>query len=183
MESRGDPTTWQQMGFRAADGHREVLWVEPDQDDTYRVLNVPVWLYGISVGTTVQGRPGDQWLEYVATVRESRGATVRVYLPRGAPITPASRLYLERIIPDCRDRQIAIGPATFFDPRVVAVHIHDRDQQATAVASYLDELVDAGIADLWEFGDPDTYPPEDAEESAGDELVHPQPTTQRHQHF
>src|SRR5262249_47773598 len=47
---------WGQMGFRADDGRREVLLVRPEPDGTYRVLNVPVWLFGISVGTRVRAR-------------------------------------------------------------------------------------------------------------------------------
>ena len=35
-----------QVRFRAADGHREVLWTQ-QEGGHYRVLNVPVWLYGI----------------------------------------------------------------------------------------------------------------------------------------
>jgi hypothetical protein len=171
---------WRQMRFRGADGHTEVLWVARAAADTYRILNVPVWLYGISVGTVVRAHEGDPWLEYDSTVMSSPGATIRVYLPSDAPLAPASRVYLERVFPDCSERHLAIGPATFFDPRVVAIHLHRREEWDSAAASYFNELVDEGIAELWEIGDPDMYPPDESEvEEFGGELVHPRPAGDR----
>jgi len=170
---------WQQMRFVAADGHAEVLWVQPD-DGAYRVLNVPVWQYGLSVGSRVKGRRGERWLEFDGLVEKSSGATVRIYIPADAPISPASRLYLERVIPDCRQRRIGIGPATFFDPQVVAIHVRARTDWNTRFADYLSELAEHGMPQLWEVGDPDAYPPDEPEEP-GDhsDLIHPRPTPDR----
>jgi len=179
MEAPVDNSEWQQMRFCGADGRGEVLWVQPI-DGAYRVLNVPVWQYGISVGALVKGRPGEQWLEFDGLVDASSGATVRIYLPPDAPITPASRLYLERIIPDCREHRIGIGPATFFDPAVVAIHLRERSDWNTSIADYLDALANEGLIQLWEVGDPDAYPPDEPDKPVEHEnLVHPRPTPRR----
>ena len=168
---------WQQMRFIAADGRAEVLWVEPQSEGIYRILNVPVWQYGLSVGTHVRGRPGERWLEFDGVAEDSSGATVRLYIPAEAPIRPASRLYLERILPDCRERGLGIGPATFFDPAVVAIHIRERSDWNTLIADYLNELIEEGLVQLWEIGDPNEYPPDEPEERGDhDELIHPRPT-------
>jgi hypothetical protein len=168
------------MRFIAADGHAEIMWVQPENDGTYRILNVPVWQYGVSVGARVRGRAGERWLEYDKLVEDSRGATVRIYIPADAPIAPASRLYLERIIPDCRTRGLGIGPATFFDPRVVAIHVRERSDWSTRFAEYLNGLVDERVLQLWEVGDPDAFPPDEPDEDgAYCELVHPRPTPDR----
>jgi hypothetical protein len=172
-----------QVRFRTADGHREVLWAQPG-DGGYRILNVPVWLYGISVGTLVTAQAGGWWFEFSSIVAPSRGGTVRLFVPDDAPITPASRFYLEQMLPECRERRLPIGPSTFFDPLVVAVHIHDRTQWDQQYASYLDDLVERGSIKFWEVGDPDAYPPEETEEVTSDsELIHPRPTTDRVSYF
>jgi len=179
MEAPVNNPEWLQMRFCGPDGRGEVLWVQP-MNGVYRVLNVPVWQYGISVDSRVKGRPGERWLEFDGLVETSSGATVRIYIPSEAPISPASRLYLERIIPDCRERRIGIGPATFFDPRVVAIHVRVRADWDTRLADYLDELIDEGLLELWEVGDPDAYPPDETEEPAEHrDLVHPRPTPGR----
>ena len=168
-----------QIQFRATDGHREVLWARPE-DEHYRVLNVPVWLYGISVGTLVSATVGERWLEFAEVVTPSTGGTVRLFVPDEAPLTPASRFYLEQVLPECRERHLRIGPATFFDPLVVAVHIHDREQWSQEYALYFDDLVARGSVSFWEVGDPDAYPPEEPDEVVSDsELVHPRPSPNR----
>ena len=169
---------WKQMRFMPSDGRAEVLWVQPEAEGTYRVLNVPVWQYGVSVGSRVKARDGERWLEFDGVVEESPGATVRLYLPSESPISPASRLYRERILPDCRDRGVGIGPATFFDPALVAIHIQERSDWNTRFAEYLDALTNEGLLQLWEVGDPDAYPPDEPEEcSEHDVLIHPRPTS------
>lgn len=171
--------TLSQVRFRAADGHREVLWTQPEGDH-YRVLNVPVWLYGISVGTLVSATAGEPWKEFGEIITPSTGGTVRLFVPDEAPLTPASRFYLEQMLPECQERRLPIGPATFFDPLVVAVHIRARDQWNKAYATYLDDLVARGSIRFWEVGDPDVYPPEEPDEVISDsELVHPPPTPNR----
>jgi len=174
-----DALEWRQMRFRAADGHAEVLWVQPE-GESYRVLNVPVWLYGISVGSLVRGGAGERWLEFEELIEPSPGATVRLYVPDDAPLLPASRLYRERILPDCRVHGIGVGPATFFDPAVVAIHVRDRADWDTRVAEYLNRLIDEGVIEFWEVGDPDAYPPEEPEEPGEyRELIHERPAPRR----
>ena len=168
---------WRQMRFVASDGHAEVFWVQPEVDGSYTVLSVPVWQYGVSVGSRVKGHSGERWLESDGVLENSSGATVRLYIPADAPVTPASRLYLERVIPDCRERGLGVGPATFFDPRVVAVHVRARDEWNTRAADYFNHLVEQGLLQLWEVGDPDAYPPDEPEvPSKHRELIHPRPT-------
>jgi hypothetical protein len=175
-DDSADTNDWQQMRFIAADGRREVLWVEPESESIYRVLNVPVWQYGLSVGTRVKGRPGDRWIEFDGVLEDSTGATVRLYISAEAPILPASRLYLERILRDCGERGLGIGPATFFDPALVAIHVHERSDWNTLIADYLNALVNEGFVQLWQVGDPNEYPSDEVEE-AGEhtELIHPRP--------
>src|ERR1700722_6661868 len=107
------------------DGRIEVLWVEQESaPDTYRVLNTPVWMYGVSVGTVVYGLPGEsEYLRFGRVIRDSPGATVRLAVPVGAT---ASQVYLGRIVPDTKRLGIDIGPATFFDPGIVAIHVGER---------------------------------------------------------
>jgi hypothetical protein len=179
---------WYQMRFRAPHGRTEVLWVEQQPNDKYRVMNVPVWVYGISVGSLVDGPQGPNGvLEYRELLEPSPGGTVRYIVPDGAV---ASRLYLNRVGPEATSRGIGIGPATFLDPLIVSVHLHRRDQWNPAFASYLNELVEEGAIEQWEVGDPDEYADDYQDETKGDEsshdeaseLIHPQPTTAR-EHF
>jgi hypothetical protein len=180
---------WVQMVFDAPDGRREVLWVQPaEEDDTYRVLNVPVWLYGVSVGTRVRGRAATPWLVYDGTVEQARGGTVRVFVHDEARATPASRFYLDVLLPACEAQAIGAGPATFFDPLVVAVHFHSRPGWQGPQAELLNKLARDGALEFWELGDPDPGPrededPDEAEDDDGEPLVHERPTPSRAKHF
>ena len=165
-----------QMRFVSPEGRGEVVWVEEQKPGEYRILNVPVWIYGISVGTLVHGHASPRGLLEPSDVKTpSPGATVRLVVPRGAQ---ASDVYLQRIVPDARKMGIGIGPATFFDPRLVAIHVHFRDRLWPDFASYLADLVEEGLLQEWEVGDPS----EDQasaqvrrEAPVGDDLVHPLP--------
>src|SRR5689334_19279828 len=127
-----------QMRFSARHDRSEVLWVKPVPTGSYRVLNVPVWVYGVSVGTLVRGieRP-DGRLEFRDLVEPSPGGTIRYIVPEGD--RKASELYLSRIGPEATRRGIGVGPATFLDPLIVALHLHDRSQWNTSLADYLNE--------------------------------------------
>ena len=172
---------WRQMRFVSPEGRVEVLWVEPvAEPDTgatpgYRILSVPVWLYDVSVGTLVEGREGAGGrLEFVRVLEAARGGTVRLVTPPGHSL--ASRLYLDRVLADCQARNLGIGPATFFDPRLVAIHVHDWETDHEVLLSYLAELTAAGQVQEWELGDPavpSDEPPQPARPGAG--LVHPRP--------
>ncbi len=167
------------MLFVSPEGREEALWVEEEKRNTYRVLSVPVWIYGISVGSIVESEPGDgPHLVFRRVVRDSPGGTVRFIVPQGG--IAASVVYLTRVIPDAKRLGLHIGPATFFNPRLVASHVHERKKWWPEVGGYLDALVGEGVLEQWEVGDPDQYAGEhqdgDSSESPpGKVLVHPLP--------
>ncbi len=166
------------MLFISPEGRQEALWVEERASGSYRVLSVPVWFYGVSKGSIVEGDRGDpSQLRFVRVLRDSEGATVRFIVPSGSV---ASEVYLARVIPDAIQAGLFIGPATFFNPRLVAVHVHSRSDWWPKVGSYLDSLVAEGVLQEWEVGDPDQYLAEHQEspESRGEQrpvLRHPLP--------
>lgn len=173
---------WEQMTFGAPHGRREVLWVEPQANGLYRVLNVPVWLYGISVGTLVDGTcETNGVLRFKQIVEPAPGGTVRVIVSEG----PASKVYLDHIGPEAAERGIGVGPATFFDPLIVAIHVHRKSQWWPDLGAYLNELIERELIGQWEVGDPDEFAEEPYEEAdfADSELVHPRPTSERAQYF
>lgn len=175
-----------QMRFVSPEGRREVLWVEEQDRGVFRVLNVPVWVYGVSVGTLVRGRDGvDGRLEYAGLVEPSPGGTVRCVAPRGG--AAASELYLSRVVPDVEQLGIGIGPATFLDPRLVAIHVHVKDRWWPDLGEYLNRLVDQGVLQQWEVADPDEYAedgaPQPPARADADDLVHPAPEADRQKFF
>ena len=169
---------WRQMLFAAPESRRESLWVEELSGGTYRLLSVPVWAYGLSVGTVVAAeQPGADPLRFAYVLRPSGGGTIRFIAPQG---NLASELYKSRIVPDARRLGLFIGPATFFDPRLVAVHVRDRATWWPEVGGYFDRLVTEGVVEGWEVGDPDEYAADHADDSelsakTRDVLVHPLP--------
>jgi hypothetical protein len=169
------------MRFVSPEGRVEILWVDPVSDvpSTYRNLNVPVWVYDISVGTVVEGRSGETgYIEFVRVVKEALGGTVRVITASDDRM--ASHLYLDRILADCQERRIMIGPATFFDPAMVAIHVQDWEQYHEPLLAYLDELRAAGEIQEYEVGDP-AEPSDEPQEPArtGSDLIHPPPSPRR----
>jgi hypothetical protein len=137
----------------APDNGNEVVWAEYQSKDLYRVLSVPVFAYGISRGTQLavhEQLDGDRLL-LDRIVEPSMGATVRCYVNDRAI---ASRVYLEQMVPFGIKNGIAFGPATFFDPEIVAIHIHSRANWQ-AVGRYCDELTRMQILKFWELADPD----------------------------
>lgn len=165
------------MAFVSPEGRREILWVAAAGHDRWRVMNVPVWQYGISYGTVVTGRPeGDTRLRFQGVSRQSSGATVRAIVPRPKV---AREVYHSVIQPGVAALGTGVGPATHYDPPLVAFHVHERAAVHGKVASYLDRLVAEGIITHWEIGDPEPEPEplsvERAKERA-DELVHERPT-------
>ncbi len=143
-----------QARFADPDGRYEVLWVEEKAGDLYTVINVPVYLYGISLGSIVRCVAGDgQMLTFDRVVRDSPGGTVRLILPVGKL---ASEWYMDYLLPHASDRQLAVGPATFYDPRMVAVHVQRRIDLWEDLGSYLTDLVEQSVIQKWEAGDPET---------------------------
>lgn len=167
------------MTFMAPFGSRETLWVKREASGNYRVQNVPVWIYGISVGALVRGTHtnGDEMV-FAGIVAPALGATVRVMVPASRR---ASELYLTRIVGDANERGILLGPATFFDPSVVAIHLQRREEWWPKFGNYLNMLQAEGAVEDWEVGDPDAYSNEPVETAdlSNDLLVHPKPTSDR----
>jgi hypothetical protein len=99
----------------------------------------------------------------------SAGATVRCYV---SPTTIARRVY-EDHFDGALTRRLGFGPASLFEPDIVALHVHDRSQLASA-AAYLDTLVLDGTLRFWEQADPGAATEADEEqEDEPWELVHP----------
>jgi len=69
----------------------------------------------------------------------------------------ASDIYRQRVIPSAQQMALRIGPATFLDPEIVAIHVHERKHLA-AVTAYLDVLASQGVLRFWELADPETDP-------------------------
>jgi hypothetical protein len=137
----------------APDNGCEVIWAEHVSKDRYRVLSVPVFAYGISRGTTLVAKEqinGDQ-LNLERIVHPSEGATIRCYVREGLL---ASKVYLEQMVPSGSKMGLEFGPATFFDPEIVAFHVHSR-RRWQDVGRYCDELVRKQVLKFWELGDPD----------------------------
>lgn len=171
---------WEKMVFAAPRGHREVLWVAPIHVDRFSVLNVPVWLYGVSVGAVVHAvRDGSGLLHFERVVEPSVGGTIRVMVPHGGL---ASRTYLDVIGPTAARAGISVGPATFFDPLIVALHISRRVDTVSAIGDVLGPLREQGVIRGWEIADPSDDEDEEEEgelsKEAG-ELVHPKPDAER----
>jgi hypothetical protein len=150
----------------------EVLWGDAS-DDVVQMLSVPVFAYGISRGTIVSTKPSGNRTRLVKVIHPSQGGTIRCYV---AEAIKASELYTGRIYPELRNRQLSVGPATFFDPDIVAVHITKRSQ-LKAVGTYFDELTRQGQLRFWEIGDPELSHEEEGPVDSGEpwELVHQLP--------
>jgi hypothetical protein len=174
--SPGDAEALRQMVFVSPEGRKEVLWVAADQDNRWRVLNVPVWQYGISYGTIVTGRADrEDRLRFERVSEQSAGATVRAIVPKPKI---ARDVYHSIIQPGIVREGTGVGPATHFDPPLVAFHLHDRAAVQGKVAGYLDGLVSQGVITQWEIGDPEPESEETADEPVEertDELVHERP--------
>lgn len=168
----------QQIVFESPEGRREALWAETGLQGEYKVLSVPVWCYGVSVGSMVEAElDGNGRLRFSRNVKPSAGGTLRFMVPaRGMT---GKEVYLSRVVPDAMERGLHIGPATFFQPRLVAFHLRRREDWWPQVGSYLDHLVSLALIEQWEVADPDVYA---AEHSAGSlERVDPNRPVLEHQ--
>lgn len=161
--------------FRTDDNGEEHLWAEAVRETAYQVLSVPVFSYGVSRGTVVMAEPGKAGaLAFARVEKDSAGATVRVYLDGQRSVRD---FYLTRLLPLLERQELDVGPATFLEPKVLAMHVTDRTQWQS-VASVLDGLAASGDISFWELGDPDLSP-----QAGGDadsrrarwKLVHPPP--------
>jgi hypothetical protein len=165
-------TEFKPLEVPVSDNGTEVLWAETVKGAT-RVVSVPVFAYGISRGAIISAKPEANRLRIVTVVRPSQGATIRAYVNSSIR---ASDLYLNYIFPVARDSNVRVGPATFFDPEIVAFHLANRSDVGR-VTPYLDDLARKEILRFWELGDPQAANDEKPDESAGEqwELVHQLP--------
>ena len=151
---------------------KEVLWGEVTNGGT-RVLSVPVFAYGISRNAIVDVETHGARARLVSIIRPSEGATIRCY--SNGSISP-SVLYQQQILSAALRLKISVGPATFFNPDIVAFHLASR-ANLPVITSALDQLANEGKLHFWELGDPDTEK-EDVSPSAHEkawELVHQLP--------
>lgn len=167
-----------QVAFPVSDNGTEVLWCEAMSDGDYQVLNAPVFAFGVSVGSRIKASSGSGGvLHFDQVSHASAGATIRCYFMEGLM---ASRSYLGWILPGALERELRVGPATFFDPDIVSIHIRDRGQLPLAIG-YLDDLVRSGVLRFWELSDPVPDQLGEADEGTNGEpweLVHPFPDGQ-----
>lgn len=178
MSISSTSAAWRRMICVSPEGRQEALWVEPVGAGDYRVLNPPVWTYGVSVGSVVQASErSDGFLAFQRLVRASDGATVRVIAPDGIP---ARDVYLSRLIPAAQALGLDIGPATFFNPRLAAVHVQRRAEWWPEVGKFLDGLVRDGTIEQWEVADPDVYAADCVQREApmGEILMHQLPAVE-----
>ena len=166
-----------QLSVRGGFGETEVLWAVEAGEDLWRVLSPPVFAYGLSRDAIMGGTPNEDGVVLNPIhVERSPGATIR--LVTNAPIR-ASALYRDRVVPELRDRGVRVGPATFFDPRMVSIHVPSFETQEAAVWAYFDELERTGAINLWDLADPyryDPIPPDQANSHSENRLVHKRPT-------
>lgn len=158
-----------QVDFTSPEGRKERLWAESIGTDQARILSVPVWIYGVSVGSIVHTGTTP-----ARVTRTSPGATLRFLVAEGMS---GKHVYLTRVVPDLRERNWGIGPATFFGPRLVALNVHTRASWWPEIGGYLDGLRSAGMLEQWEAGDPDQDADQESamESSTESILVHPLP--------
>jgi hypothetical protein len=138
-----------QVDFVSPEGRKERLWAEANDANQACILSVPVWIYGVSAGSIVRKEPGTINPE---VIRLSPGATVRFLVSEGRS---GKDVYLSRVVPDLRKLKLGVGPATFFGPRLVALHVHERETWWPEIGTYLDGLIEEGLIEQWEAGDPD----------------------------
>lgn len=166
-----------QIAVAALDNGTEVLWAEAVNESSFRLLSVPVFVYGISMGAVLRAEPGPNGiLVIVSVLSPSQGATIRCYVPQA---TTASVIYRKEIVPRMTAAGLLVGPVTFLDPDVVAIHVKNR-RDAQAVGRELDFLAAQNRLRFWEVGDPAMAEPKHEEEDTPPaeawELIHDLPT-------
>lgn len=146
-----------QVRCSTSDNGEEILWAEPIATGLYRILSVPVFVYGVSRESVVEVRaPGAPTETLVASrvAQESPSATVRLYADDRCK---AGTLYREEVAGRARKLGVRVGPATILDPGIVAINVAVRSEWRL-LARVLDDLVATKHARFWELGDPDLSP-------------------------
>lgn len=148
----------------------EVLRAVASSDGAYRILSVPVLVYGISRDSVVIAQAGRRgWLQFGGVRIVSPGATIRAWV---SPTTTPKHVdddYFKGAIA----RNLGLGPATLLEPTTVAIHLGDRARMKDATL-YLDGLIRTGVLTGWEFADPGAPATADEDPLATPwEIVHP----------
>src|SRR5215471_17635526 len=112
------------------DNGTEVLWAE-SIGGAERLVSVPVFAYGLSRDALISTKPSGHRARLSHVLHPSRGATIRCYVRQGVL---ASDIYRQRVIPSAQQMALRIGPATFLDPEIVAIHVHERKHVAAVTA-------------------------------------------------
>ena len=149
---------------------REVLRAAPVPEGGYRILSVPVLVAGISRGAIVDARQGPERLVVEGIRRPSPGATVRCVASNTYTLRSLCDEYLDPTSSEVAAR-LGLGPASLYEPEVVAVHVRDREA-LPKVAIYLDHLILLGALRSWEPGDPGLASTQRGAESDPVEYVH-----------
>jgi hypothetical protein len=153
------------------DNGKEVLWADA-VGQALRIVSVPVFAYGVSHGTLVSVDASGDRLKLDRVLRASPGATIRCYAVK---TLQAHDVYYHSILPDTAKNRLSLGPATLFDPEVVAIHDLKRSELGS-ISNYLDSLVRQMILRFWEVSDPTPELSEGEDKSDEPwELVHPLP--------
>ena len=94
----GDPV---KILMRGPDGDVETLWANPaDEAGLYVLDNIPWYAYDVSLGDTIEARPGAEgMLEMVRVVRKSGNRTLRLILEAAddGELTEASRALMDGV--------------------------------------------------------------------------------------
>jgi hypothetical protein len=170
------------MLFDAPRGRAEWLWVAKTGQREFRVLTVPIWVYGISVGTLVTGRIVGSRLHFNDLAEPSPGGTCRILTQAGQV---ASELYLNIVGPKLAAEGVSVGPASFYDPAIVGVHFKNR-ARVEMLRAVLNEFEADSAFETWELADPaneETPGGEEVDEHDVEEpappLDHDPPSTRR----
>ncbi len=75
------------IGFVDDEGDTEAIWGVPVGDGTYRLEGSPFYVYGVSVGDTVEAKEEDGLLRFVRVKESSGNRTIRVFTKEGEDST------------------------------------------------------------------------------------------------
>lgn len=119
----------------------ESMWAERVSEDIYRVLNIPVFVFGISFEDEIEAKPDGDLFRFVRVVRRSGHSTYRIVLDKSLTINGPD--FTERWSPfeaaGCSFESFNVG--------YIAV-----DMPPSADVSELYKLLQRGEEDgIWEF--------------------------------
>jgi hypothetical protein len=119
-------------------GTAEVLWAAPVNDGTFRLDNIPLLVFGVSLGDVVRVRQSNEVLEFEEVVARGGHSTYRVMI--NDPDDAAAQQHLRAIV------TLGCG-YEHLTPRFVAIDVPPAVDVFTVY-----ELLDRGLDDgLWTF--------------------------------